>query len=530
MLALLILLAACSSSSGGSSASDGPTTTAVATTTTAPVPALELPRLRAAQGEDGGRPRFVDADGREVLLRGVNLNFLGDYFQAHPDLPQVVPLQDADWDHMASLGFSVVRLIVSWSFLEPTRGTLDDVYVAKVKAAVAQAKAHGIYVVLDMHQDAWGKYIATPKGTTCPAGQEDNSGWDGAPEWATLTDGKSTCRAPGNRESAPAVQASFNNFYANKDGIQDAFVATWAKLAAAFADDPTIAGYDLLNEPNMSQDGKIVGPQYFALLQHLITAIRAGEAKAGGFDHIIFFEPIVVFPLPNTTPPAGFSDDPNLAFAPHNYWEAITSGIFTIEQGIDVDGSAAKAWNVPYWIGEYGWWGTEPETVAKLKRYAAAEDKAFASGAWWQWKQACGDPHGLSHATAEPPTEVVQLNTLSCPGDKDEGFTPASAAMVSRAYPRAAPGTLTELTSDYDARTMHLAGRVDGAKTDARLQVWVPKTEAHPAAPKVTGQGIDDVQVQAVAGGWQVSATVGCAYELAVDIAPPASPTPLACP
>src|SRR5438045_7068872 len=51
----------------------------------------------------------------------------------------------------------------------PTRrssdlGVFDTAYVDRIRQAVGWARAHGIYVVLDMHQDAWGKYVATPAG------------------------------------------------------------------------------------------------------------------------------------------------------------------------------------------------------------------------------------------------------------------------------------------------------------------------------------------------------------------------------
>ena len=110
-------------------------------------------------------------------------------------LPPVVPVTDADWADMAKQGFNVVRLLVSWSSLEPARGTFDDAYIGRVHDAVEAAAAHGIYSVIDMHQDAWGKFIATPPGVTCAAGSEPAIGWDGAPQWATLTDGADTCHA-----------------------------------------------------------------------------------------------------------------------------------------------------------------------------------------------------------------------------------------------------------------------------------------------------------------------------------------------
>src|SRR5438045_1821185 len=122
-------------------------------------PATRLSPLHAVRGVE---PQIVDATGRQVLLRGVNDNQLGDYYQADPAIPSTVPLAEADFTQMAGLGFDAVRLIVHWSLLEPEPGVIDDAYLAQIHEAVSWAATHGIYVVLDMHQDAWGKYIATP--------------------------------------------------------------------------------------------------------------------------------------------------------------------------------------------------------------------------------------------------------------------------------------------------------------------------------------------------------------------------------
>ncbi len=463
--------------------------------------------------EHGERPLFADESGREVLLRGVNVNALGEYYQADPKLPSTIPLTRDDWSQMASLGFDAVRLIVSWSRLEPQRGAFDEQYVSQIRDAVNDAKANGLYVILDMHQDAWGMYIATPPGTSCPAGLEQAIGWDGAPQWATITDGADTCRQPGNRESAPAVQTAFQSFYDNRDGIRTELEQTWGRLAREFANEPAVAGYDLLNEPNAVGDLQVELPKYTAFANETVDAIRAGETAGGGFHHIAFVEPIVLFPIPNTVPEPGFSTDPNLAFAPHSYWESIVD-ILTIEQGFDVAHDAAAKLGMPYWIGEYGWWSTSASDLAKLRRYARAEDAAFAGSSWWQWRQACGDPHSIG-VPGGVPADQYHLHTLLCPGDDDQGITQPYATVLSRTYPRATPGHLTALTSDPDARTAHIAGTSTGAGQNARLVVWVPD-RGH-GMPVVSGNNVADVTTAAANGGWLVSATVGCNYSVDID-------------
>ena len=47
--------------------------------------------------------RIVDDQGRTVLLRGVNVNQLGDYFQVRPDIPPAIPLTRGDVERIAAL-------------------------------------------------------------------------------------------------------------------------------------------------------------------------------------------------------------------------------------------------------------------------------------------------------------------------------------------------------------------------------------------------------------------------------------------
>lgn len=463
----------------------------------------------------GGRAVVADEQGREVLLRGANLNVLADYHQADPELPPVRPATDADWDGMAEAGFSVVRLLVSWSLLEPVRGQVDEGYLARIHEAVDAAAARGIHTVIDVHQDAWGKAIATPPGTACPPGTEPAIGWDGAPAWATLTDGADTCRPVGNREGAPAVRAAFTAFYENRDGIRDAFVATWRRLAADFADEAAVAGFDLLNEPNVVLDAAASEARYTELVASLVSEIRAAELEAGGFPHIVFLEPMVLYPLPGTMPAEGFTTDGQIVFSPHSYAEVIGPKILTVEQTMDAAAATAADRGWPLWIGEHGVFATDAAALDVLHRFAAAQDAALAGGAHWQWRQRCGDPHTIGVPGTRPSGTVVQLNLVDCPSDLDAGPNPPLLEVAGRAYPRAAPGRLTHLASDPEARTLDLAGAIDDDLAGwGDLVLWVPGDEE----PTVGGEGLGQVGAVAVPGGWIVTVEVtGSPYEVAVS-------------
>jgi hypothetical protein len=61
-------------------------------------------RVTGADATRGDDPGIFDALGRQVLLHGVNLNSLGDYYQASPELPPVFALDPAFFESMAAQG------------------------------------------------------------------------------------------------------------------------------------------------------------------------------------------------------------------------------------------------------------------------------------------------------------------------------------------------------------------------------------------------------------------------------------------
>src|SRR4051812_38138764 len=59
--------------------------------------------------------RIVDAEGRDMILRGANVNSLGEYWQGDPSTAPTVAITDADWAEMEARGLNVVRLLITWS-------------------------------------------------------------------------------------------------------------------------------------------------------------------------------------------------------------------------------------------------------------------------------------------------------------------------------------------------------------------------------------------------------------------------------
>lgn len=458
----------------------------------------DLPALHATRGD---APAIVDAEGRQVTLRGVNLNSLGDYYQADPNLPTVVPVTNTDWSSMEAHGFNVVRLLVSWSSLEPRPGHISRSYLRRVHRAVDDAREHGIYSVIDMHQDAWGKYIASPPGVVCPPGRSPAIGWDGAPAWATITDAADTCTA-GSREDSAAVQTAWDSFYADRDGIMSHLVQVWGAIAREFRDEPAVAGFDLLNEPNHGTSPNFLDglTRFFG---RAIDAIRAAE---GGQDHhIVFFETTVF----GVGVPASFTTDENIVFEAHNYGESI--GNLPIEGLFGYFQSLATGYRTAMWVGEYGWFSDPTVAQEKLGRFAAKEDALITAGdAWWQWRQACGDPHSVGRPGGTPDAVLIHFQRNGCPGDHNLGVVPEWAC-TWRPYPRFAPGRLTQRTADCTGNA-RVAGTTQHSGT---IELWYPGD----AKPTVAGTNVEHIQRERVDGGWIITARVRRDYTLAATTA-----------
>ncbi|WP_156043866.1 glycoside hydrolase family 5 protein [Cellulomonas sp. URHE0023] len=466
-----------------------------------------MERLHLLPAQDpGGLPVIGDVTGRRVLLRGVNMNQLVDYYLRDPAVPATQPPTDDDFARMASMGFNVVRLGMSWSRLEPTRGQLDEAYLGQVEAAVASAKKHGLYTVLDMHEDAWGNALARPD-EHCDGGTSPTTGWDGAPGWATITDGALHCQFMA-RDLAPAVATAYSNFYVDRDGIQAELVRTWAWVAEAFADEPAVAGYDLFNEPGIGatppvSNGLLLGRYYAAA----ITAIRDAEVEGDGYAHLAFFEPSVLWSGLgfDVTPPPGFTSDAQLVFAPHPYSESISMdqsfglNIASIERNLTMSAEAAKSYGAALWLGEWGWFGDPTADGAKVQRLVSAQNRLGVGGAFWVWRQGCGSPE-----TGDDATSSGNLVSTDCASGELSPPPAGFAEPLSRAYPQVFPGWVDSLTSS--GASLQLTATVDDPDVSCEFDIWVPGD----ARPGVSTSGVTGARTMQVDGGWHVT---GCAEE-----------------
>ena len=269
--------------------------------------------------------QLVDGSGRPLLLRGINL---GNWFEVEgymfhfdggPQAPREIEdltnellgpakaeafwrewrasyITEADVDRIHQMGFNSVRVPLHWKFFQS-----DDAEGFRLlDQLVTWAQKDGIYVILDMH--------CAPGGQT---GANIDDSW-GYPWLYT----------------SPEAQATL--------------VATWQRIARRYRDNPTVLGYDMLNEPipNWPSLEKL-NPELEPVYKKVAAGIRTVDQNhvliAGGAQWDTNFS---VFGPPF---------DRNLMYTLHKYWTP-TTDVSVIQPYLDF---RAK-YHVPIWTGETG--------------------------------------------------------------------------------------------------------------------------------------------------------------------------------
>ena len=564
------------------------------------VPPLTFLHVVTPPGGPDRTPYLADAAGRQVLLHGVAAVGMEDV--AYPDanggpalfpvspaayagrcpkasalLPQpplcetqaakpayqqsIAPASGDDFAQMRAIGFNVARLVLNWSQLEPHPGVYSATYLDRVAQVVGWARQQGIYLILDMHQDQYSRDILPADKASAPSGCSPSGGGDGAPGWAVQSDGKPGCALYGVDELNPAESAAFANFWQNSPvdgpqgrapgtGLQDHFIGALASLADRFENDPTVMGYELMNEPQPGSLGSLPAANgYQASSQELYPFYtRAVEALTGVRDgrptcpasaptslsnscaypklasvsrQQIFFEPLAYrnlldFSLQVSKP---FTEYPNIVFAPHVYTYA-----FTFEQdllglpakpggyppnfefGYQTAEAEAQAMHSAVFVTEFGDSSSTDATI--LAGELAAQDSTQTGGTMWAWK-GLSAKRGTCWCTRwQFSTYQTTANGTPGKGNPHEQPSPNDLLIASRqrelmrVWPTATAGRLGAYA--YDPTTssfvMVATSTAQGHRGDRHTDtvVYVPAT-VH-GAVRVTGSAVLDGVVRAPDG------------------------------
>lgn len=326
-------------------------------------------------------PRLVDTQGRTVLLRGVNLSnsnkFPGPSGSFIPDW-----IDETVFSDIASRGFNSVRFVMVWEAIEPQPGVYEDSYLEQVRRLVRLAASHGLYTVLDMHQDVFSRAY----------------GGCGAPQWA-LPQWPFPCEpvAPWFLNYIrPVVLIAFERFWKDADGIQSRFRECWAHIARSLRDETGIAGYDLLNEPypglSLATPCRFDREALAPFIERLVKRIRQEDPSG-----LVFFEPSAF--RTNVLAPFGFpsalpcSIGEGLVFSPHFYDPIVTlthrwddSGAWRLEDAARDLVREAERLRAAVWVGEWNVWENSVENgEAYLEAQLRVFDRWAISWAFWEY-------------------------------------------------------------------------------------------------------------------------------------------------
>jgi len=331
--------------------------------------------------------RIVDEQGRTLLLRGPNLSNSNKF--PNPSGSFIPDWIDGEvFADIAARGFNSVRFLLVWEAIEPEPGVYDELYLDRVEEIVHMAEAHGIYMILDMHQDIFSRVY----------------GGDGAPAWA-LPDWPVTYEpwAPWFiNYIRPVVMLAFDRLWRDLDDVQFRFRECWAAVARRFRDEPAVVGYDLLNEPYPGTwllapdrfDREALGP----FCRFLIERIREEDPES-----LIFFEPsafrtnvLVPFGFPSSLP-ADLGE--GLVFAPHFYdplvtithrWDGCTGRLANAADDLVAE---AERLGSALWVGEWNVW---EYSVEGGEAYLEAQLRIFDERAmgWSYWEYNLDDAGG----------------------------------------------------------------------------------------------------------------------------------------
>ncbi|MET7455272.1 cellulase family glycosylhydrolase [Streptomyces sp. NPDC005574] len=241
--------------------------------------------------------RFVDGDGREVVLRGYNVS--GETKLAeNKGLPfaSVADARKSATALRALGGGNSVRFLLSWAYAEPAQGQVDTAYLA---AATDQMRAFldaGIRVYPDFHQDLYSRWLF------------DDDSWytgDGAPKWAVDLGGYpdescGICLFWGqNITQNGAVTGAQHDFWHKAHGLQDAFLATaqqtmtYVRQHLSTEEFAGVVGFDPYNEPfaGTYDSGQTSRTWERDLLWPFYVRFRARMDAAGWQDKPALVEP-----------------------------------------------------------------------------------------------------------------------------------------------------------------------------------------------------------------------------------------------
>jgi endoglycosylceramidase len=433
-----------------------------------------------------------------VILRGVNVNALAEYWKG-TRFPDDLPVGARDPRRLRAFGWNAIRLLVSWSRIEPRPGRYDERYLTRVRATAARLISEGLYVFVDFHQDAWGPTLAAREGETCPAGSTPALGWDGAPGWATLVgDDVPRCAVNGTRELSPRGANGVAGVLGRPPGpggvgVQRRFLRAVAHTVERVGRGSGIAGYDILNEPNAF--GAAENAALSRMYGGAVRAIRAAERRVRAPRRMILFEPSALWSETGSgAPPTSrgtATSSTRRTSTPGRQRRSLSPQAFETALA-----EARGFGGAPVLTGE---WGAARGRLDYFQAHLDLQDQFGMSSTQWTWRESCGDPHQRGAALAGTvATGTYAVWGVDCADNRVLGIGADLTGVLTRGYVRAAPGRLSSVRWDVQGQVLDAAG--------AQAREGVVLEAVYPGRGSVSATGLRRVRAASVPGGELVTA------------------------
>ena len=410
--------------------------------------------------------RFVTDDaGRVVLLRGTNED------GSVKNSGHMTQMAESELARIPNeFGWNSVRVLLQWSAIEPEKGEFDEAYLDEVVTDLDRWRDLGVHVILDMHQDIYGSAVHG----------------NGAPEWATITDGLTVGDPPEGQwylaATDPAAQVAYQNFWDKSRGhpeLQEHYWLAWQEVVERVKDHPALLGYDLMNEPVFANGdltatlkiqpdaaaGRFTNPKLTSFMQDGINAIRELDT-----EHWITLAPtslLNAFPYKGDLIASDIRDprdgQPRLIYGPHLYQREIHDGLPRpagdqyVVKWEEFRTAEAESLKAALWIGEFG--GPRiPDFPAYLDEVLTMADRSYAGWAHWVYDSGGWGPRNDDLTVSETGKQLV------------------------RAYPSALAGVPTSYSFDPTTKVMKVTYTT--AELAAPTELSLP-TLLYPKAPQV---------------------------------------------
>jgi len=270
---------------------------------------------------------------QSTILRNLTERFGDEAAKELVDIYEQSYWKEEDFENCAGMGMNCIRLPFWWRNLVDENGnfygydeSLDDPYAKAFERLdwfVKMCGKYGLYVVLDMH------------GAPGSQNGSDHSGLDG-------------------KDHKEAASEFF--FGDNAQANQELYLKLWRVIAARYEGNPTVAGYDLLNEPyctyryNSSKSADELHSILWDIYDKAYNVIRDEDP-----DHVVIMEATW---NPEDLPNPDSYGWENIMYEYHNYlyddYDNLGGGqILNMENKTNAIGNAD--YNVPSYMGEFNY-------------------------------------------------------------------------------------------------------------------------------------------------------------------------------